>query len=93
MVAESRLSAPRAEFIAGTYVPPKPHLFVPSGVDSYEPRREHYDAELVLRDPTEHLSVSWAQVHPFILLQLFCCVLAVSLNLIEIDYKCALNRL
>lgn len=81
-LAESRLRAPRAEFIAGTYVSPEPHLFVPSEVDRYEPRWEHYDAELVLRDPTEHLSVSWAQVYPFVMLQLFHLVLVVSLNLI-----------
>lgn len=82
-LAESRLKAPSAAFVAGSYVPPEPHLFVPSGVDSYEPRWEHYDAELVLRDPTENLSVSWAQVYPLTCLSFPFRVVA-SLNLNEI---------
>lgn len=83
-LAESRLRAPRAEFIVGMYVPPEPHLFVPFGIDSYKPRQEHYDVELVLRDPTVHLFVSWAQVYPLICLRFQFRAVA-SLNLIEIN--------
>lgn len=62
--AESRAKGPRAEFVAETYTPPEPHIFIPSGVDSYMPRQESYDAELVLRDLEEHLARTWAQVYP-----------------------------
>lgn len=56
MLAESRVKGPRAEFVAETYTPPEPQIFIPSGVESYVPRRESYDAELVLRVPEEHLA-------------------------------------
>ncbi|KAI8554993.1 hypothetical protein RHMOL_Rhmol05G0139200 [Rhododendron molle] len=62
-LAKSRPQVAHAEFVAETYTPPKPILFVPSGVNSYVARREDYGPKLVLRDPTEHLSVSWAQVY------------------------------
>lgn len=42
---------------------PKRHVFIPSGVDNYMPRREDYDPEVVLRDPTEHLALTWAEVY------------------------------
>lgn len=59
VLAESRAKEPRTDFAAETYTPPEPYIFVPSGVDSYVPRRENYDAELVLRDPEEHLVRTW----------------------------------
>lgn len=42
-LAEARLKETCTEFVAETYTPPEPHIFVPSGVDSYVPRQEHYD--------------------------------------------------
>ncbi|KAI8555266.1 hypothetical protein RHMOL_Rhmol05G0161600 [Rhododendron molle] len=39
------------DFLAEAYIPPTPHLFVPSGFAVYAPRPTEYDAELVLRDP------------------------------------------
>ncbi|KAI8542717.1 hypothetical protein RHMOL_Rhmol08G0160800 [Rhododendron molle] len=39
------------DFSAEAYVPPTPHLFVPSGFAAYVPQRTEYDDELVLRDP------------------------------------------
>lgn len=62
-LARARAQATRADFVAETYSPPEPHVFIPSRFDHYEPRREDYDPKLVLREPTEHLSVSWAEVH------------------------------
>lgn len=62
-LARTRLQATRPAFVVETYTTPEPHVFVPSGVESYVTRREDYDPELVLRDPTEHLSMSWAQVY------------------------------
>lgn len=61
-LAESIRQAPRARFVAKSYVLPEPHLFIPSGVESYVPRQDNYDTELVLRDPKRHLSKTWAQV-------------------------------
>jgi hypothetical protein len=74
--AEARRGEARAPFVAETYVPPEPHVFVPSGADSYVPRQSDYDAELVLRDPEYHLSRTWTQVYlenlpPFQLLNLY----------------------
>ncbi|KAI8538348.1 hypothetical protein RHMOL_Rhmol09G0095900 [Rhododendron molle] len=60
-LATSWLGRQRATFTAETYAPPEAHLFVPSGIDSCEPLQDSYDAELVLRDPRHHLSVSWEQ--------------------------------
>lgn len=62
-LAKARAQVERAEFVAETYTPSKPHVFVPSGFYSYVPRREDYDSELVLRDPTEYLSATWAEVY------------------------------
>ncbi|KAI8555309.1 hypothetical protein RHMOL_Rhmol05G0164800 [Rhododendron molle] len=41
----------RPEFSEETYVPPRPHLFVPSGFPGFKPQQTDYDVELVLRDP------------------------------------------
>lgn len=38
-LAEFSAKEPRVEFAAKTYTSPEPHLFVPSGVEGYEPRR------------------------------------------------------
>ncbi|KAI8542706.1 hypothetical protein RHMOL_Rhmol08G0159800 [Rhododendron molle] len=46
----------RPAFSAEAYIPPTPHLFVPSGFAAYVPRRTEYDAELMLRDPKTHIS-------------------------------------
>ncbi|KAI8542705.1 hypothetical protein RHMOL_Rhmol08G0159700 [Rhododendron molle] len=46
----------RPDLSAEAYVPPTPHLFVPSGFAAYVPRRMEYDAELVLRDPEVHIA-------------------------------------
>lgn len=53
----------RAAYSVTVYVPPTPHLFVPSGFATYRPRRTDYKAELVLRDPTAHISMTWAEVY------------------------------
>lgn len=63
-VAEAgRLARP--VFIAKAYVPPTPHLFVPSGFAPYVPQRTEYDAELALRDPATHISTTWAERERF----------------------------
>lgn len=76
-LAKARAEMTRAEFVAETYTPPEPHVFIPSGFDSYQLRWDEYDPELVLRDPTEHLSVTWAEVYLSILVLasiLNCCI-------------------
>ncbi|KAI8554996.1 hypothetical protein RHMOL_Rhmol05G0139500 [Rhododendron molle] len=50
-----------SKFSATAYVPPTPHLFVPSGFTAYRPRRIDYEAEVVLRDPTTHISTTWTE--------------------------------
>lgn len=52
-----------ANFVAEMYTLLEPHVFVPLGFDSYLPWQDDYDPELVLRDPTEHLSVNWMEVY------------------------------
>lgn len=47
-----------ATFAEEAYVSPTTHLFVPSGFDNYVPQQE-----LVLRDPTVHLSTTWMEVY------------------------------
>ncbi|KAI8559580.1 hypothetical protein RHMOL_Rhmol04G0185400 [Rhododendron molle] len=50
------------EFSEKTYVPPRPHLFVPSGFSGYKPPQQtDYDIELVLRDPRVHIANTWAK--------------------------------
>jgi hypothetical protein len=56
--------ASRPVYSAEDYVPPTPHLFVPSGYTAYVPQRSEYDDELVLRDPSAHISMTWAEVYP-----------------------------
>ncbi|KAI8542934.1 hypothetical protein RHMOL_Rhmol08G0178400 [Rhododendron molle] len=41
----------RPDFSTEAYIPPTPHLFVPSGFAAYVPKRTEYNAEIVLRDP------------------------------------------
>lgn len=53
----------RAAFSAMAYVPPTPHLFVPSGFNAYRPWQTDYEAKLVLRDPTAHISMTWTEVY------------------------------
>jgi hypothetical protein len=69
VVETGRLTRPR--FSAEEYIPPTPHLFVPSGYTAYVPQRSDYDIELVLRDRSVHISTTWAEVHsekpPFVL--------------------------
>ncbi|KAI8559933.1 hypothetical protein RHMOL_Rhmol04G0215000 [Rhododendron molle] len=56
----------RPEFSEETYMPPRPHLFVPSGFAGYRPPQQtDYDPELVLRDPGVHIANTWAEVYPF----------------------------
>ncbi|KAI8571978.1 hypothetical protein RHMOL_Rhmol01G0163000 [Rhododendron molle] len=56
----------RPEFSEETYMPPRPHLFVPSGFAGYRPPQQtDYDPELVLRDPGVHIANTWAEVCPF----------------------------
>ncbi|KAI8538418.1 hypothetical protein RHMOL_Rhmol09G0101600 [Rhododendron molle] len=60
-LATSWLGKERVAFTPETYAPPEAHLFVPSGIDSYELLQDSYEAELVLRDSRHHLSASWEQ--------------------------------
>lgn len=60
-VAKVRAQEKHPEFVAETYTPSEPHVFVPSGFDHYVPQQDDYDSELVLRDPTVHLSTTWRQ--------------------------------
>ncbi|KAI8572137.1 hypothetical protein RHMOL_Rhmol01G0175400 [Rhododendron molle] len=52
----------RPDYTSETYVPPIPHLFVPSGISAYMPQRLEYDDETVLRDPLIHIANTWAEV-------------------------------
>ncbi|KAI8562214.1 hypothetical protein RHMOL_Rhmol03G0017300 [Rhododendron molle] len=54
----------RRAFVAETYTPPEPHVFIPSGAEGYHPLRRDYNEEDVLRDRDRHLSRGWAQVYP-----------------------------
>ncbi|KAI8550886.1 hypothetical protein RHMOL_Rhmol06G0142200 [Rhododendron molle] len=57
----------RPEFSEETYMPPRPHLFVPSGFAGYKPPQQaDYDLELVLRDPGVHIANTWAEVYHLI---------------------------
>lgn len=58
-MAKVKAQEKRSEFVAETYTPLEPHVFVPSGFDHYVPQQDDYDSELVLRDPTVHLSTTW----------------------------------
>ncbi|KAI8559670.1 hypothetical protein RHMOL_Rhmol04G0191600 [Rhododendron molle] len=52
----------RPEFSEGTYMPPRPHLFVPLGFAGYRPPQQaDYDPELILRDPGVHIATTWAE--------------------------------
>ncbi|KAI8568245.1 hypothetical protein RHMOL_Rhmol02G0183900 [Rhododendron molle] len=52
----------RPEFSEETYMPPRPHLFVPSGFAGYKPPQQaDYDLELVLRDPEVRIANTWAE--------------------------------
>lgn len=62
-LARTRVQATRAAFVAETYTLLEQHVFILSGVDGYVPRREDYVDELVLRDLTEHLALTWAEVY------------------------------
>ncbi|KAI8554994.1 hypothetical protein RHMOL_Rhmol05G0139300 [Rhododendron molle] len=62
----------RPEFSEETYMPPRPHLFVPSSFVGYKPPQQaDYDLELVLRDLGVHIANTWAEVYhlitPFVL--------------------------
>ncbi|KAI8559535.1 hypothetical protein RHMOL_Rhmol04G0181200 [Rhododendron molle] len=47
----------RPEFSEETYMPPRPHLFVPSGSAGYRPPQQtDYDPELILRDPGVYIA-------------------------------------
>ncbi|KAI8542702.1 hypothetical protein RHMOL_Rhmol08G0159400 [Rhododendron molle] len=59
--AKTLVGKTRAKFTPETYVPPEAHLFIPSGIDFYEPLQDNYDNELVLRDPQHHIFVGWDQ--------------------------------
>ncbi|KAI8572071.1 hypothetical protein RHMOL_Rhmol01G0170200 [Rhododendron molle] len=59
-VAEAA-AARRPDYTSETYVPPIPHLFVPSGISAYMPQRLEYDDETVLRDPLIHIANTWAE--------------------------------
>ncbi|XP_058216837.1 protein MAINTENANCE OF MERISTEMS-like [Rhododendron vialii] len=61
MAVSEAESLTRVPFTAEGYMPPTPHLFVPSGFAAYKPRRMEYDPELVLRDPETHISSSWTK--------------------------------
>lgn len=52
-----------ATFLAAAYVPPTPHLFVRSGLKAYKLQQTDYEAELVLKDPTAHISITWTEVY------------------------------
>ncbi|KAI8572001.1 hypothetical protein RHMOL_Rhmol01G0164700 [Rhododendron molle] len=60
-VAEA-VAVRRPDYTSETYVPPIPHLFVPSGISAYMPQRLEYDDETVLRDPLIHIANTWAEV-------------------------------
>ncbi|KAI8571881.1 hypothetical protein RHMOL_Rhmol01G0154400 [Rhododendron molle] len=46
-------------------MPPRPHLFIPSGFARYKPPQQtDYDLELVLRDPGVHIANTWAEGNP-----------------------------
>ncbi|KAI8547559.1 hypothetical protein RHMOL_Rhmol07G0205600 [Rhododendron molle] len=52
----------RPEFSEETYMPPRSHLFVPSGFAGYRPPQQaDYDPELILRDPGVHIANTWAE--------------------------------
>ncbi|KAI8538685.1 hypothetical protein RHMOL_Rhmol09G0124000 [Rhododendron molle] len=55
----------RPAFLAKAYVPPVPHLFVPSGFQAHRPQQPEYDADLVLRDPGVHIANTWAEVYSY----------------------------
>ncbi|XP_058214656.1 uncharacterized protein LOC131326078 [Rhododendron vialii] len=48
-------SLTRVPFTAEEYMPPTPHLFMPSGFAVYRPQRMEYDPKLILRDPETHI--------------------------------------
>ncbi|KAI8571326.1 hypothetical protein RHMOL_Rhmol01G0111100 [Rhododendron molle] len=54
----------RPEFSTEAYMPPVPHLFVPSGFQAYKPQQTDYDVELVGRDPRVHIANTWAEMYP-----------------------------
>lgn len=66
----------RVPFSAMAYVPHTPHLFVPSGLKAYKPKRTDYEAELVLRDLATHIPRTWIEVYPrnllFLSFQVIC---------------------
>ncbi|KAI8537838.1 hypothetical protein RHMOL_Rhmol09G0055200 [Rhododendron molle] len=49
------------DYTSETYMPPIPHLFVPSGFSAYTPQRLEYDDETVLRDSLVHIANTWAE--------------------------------
>ncbi|KAI8559683.1 hypothetical protein RHMOL_Rhmol04G0192900 [Rhododendron molle] len=53
----------RPVFSAEAYIPPRPHLFVPSGFAGYKPPQIDYSDELVLRDPGVHVANTWTEVY------------------------------
>ncbi|KAI8535407.1 hypothetical protein RHMOL_Rhmol10G0171600 [Rhododendron molle] len=53
----------RPAFSAEAYIPPTPHLFVPSGFAAYVPRRREYDAKIVLKDPKVHIANTWTEAY------------------------------
>ncbi|KAI8571970.1 hypothetical protein RHMOL_Rhmol01G0162400 [Rhododendron molle] len=54
----------RPDYTSETYMPPIPHLFVPSGFSAYTPQRLEYDDETVLRNSLVHIANTWAEVNP-----------------------------
>ncbi|KAI8562215.1 hypothetical protein RHMOL_Rhmol03G0017400 [Rhododendron molle] len=51
----------RPVFSAEAYIPPRPHLFVPSVFAGYKPPQIDYSDELVLRDPGVHVANTWTK--------------------------------
>ncbi|KAI8536034.1 hypothetical protein RHMOL_Rhmol10G0224100 [Rhododendron molle] len=61
----------RPDYTSETYVPPMPHLFVPSGISAYMPQRLEYDDETVLRDPLIHIANTWAELWAYEVLRMY----------------------
>ncbi|KAI8538523.1 hypothetical protein RHMOL_Rhmol09G0109900 [Rhododendron molle] len=60
-LANSLRELSRHEFVAETYTPPDPHVFI-IRAEGYRSLQKEYDEEEVLRDREQHLSRGWARV-------------------------------
>ncbi|KAI8535881.1 hypothetical protein RHMOL_Rhmol10G0209000 [Rhododendron molle] len=69
-VAEAA-SVKRPDYTSETYMPPIPHLFVPSGFSAYTPQRLEYDDETVLRDSLVHIANTWAELWAYEVLRMY----------------------